>query len=1352
MEKKPTVEETLKAFGKITNKYTAEKLMTMLDKEKLAALEEEFETHPDGLEAKNFVWLMKCAMSYKPEEKYDLVHGLYKLFAEIDINGDCKMQWSEFTQYVIDAVMQDHVKVDEAYQNVKKTQKEIVEEAHSKKFDRYAESPAEDHNLHEGIIRKAIYISSISRICVLESKSTAIKFYNTQLKKKEIVDTYSNDIDLNSRGCNIPKLSKNEKYPVLCVAYNEKDNFMASVSGDRSIQLFSMISDRFRRISHYKAQDVQYGIWYMPNHGLWVTASKEPEVEIPAKHNSSSILSDNTPPYGTSKNIWANNYINTWAYNSMAQTLMPQKSMLAHKAQIMDCVELFSPASIVTCSLDRAIRAWDSETGVKLGSFKPKHTTGVRSLDYTPDFTGYILSVGHENNIKIWSPEVSIQRSYVGSLEGHNSSVISAKFIPGAPLAVSIDEKLTIRIWDLKSMSCLQVISQEKNRFECGGLIIIPASRRFGMFGRRLILYEKVSETKRKGNREDEQYPYQVVYDEYYKTFVVVTKIDLRVYNGTTGELEKIFPNLQKVKGRELSAFCLGERQRKFYIGDVAGSVREYNVSNGVVLKSIGEYEENEIPQNIKDENRKSEKDALNRIINRVNTDHKGEISGLYFVKEDNLLITTSSDSTINIYDESIPESAPRLRHISGGHGGKEVTYLTYDEFSGLFATGCSNGMIVIWDYEMSRVEGICNLHSREIIKLEFMREFPVLVSCAADGYMMLWGMRGCEDFKQRFSCLCILINAYYPDKDEQISLPVRAFTIFTGVKEKIEPTFNNSKVNLARMKEKYEKMIGIWESKSGKEEDSKINFLDLGSDMKQDERQRRKSRVENWGKTYMILGDEKGRLRAWDLTNLLKTLGISPLADSYRSSRAYFNPRRKGVVDVESQYQTALARAKTKIGPFVISEKYLLFSDSIPHKDLICDIEKIDKPKGYISSSFDRHFMVWSIEGELWGDISTHSDNPIVYWRFPIDFTEERKRDKQKVVELIKQLEPNEDVKEEYLDFGTVDSAQDCYFKIGKPTKAKKIVFKKHMTEIIKPASEHRKVMKKVSLKDADMSKRTAPAKSATEKKREEQNTIFSPKVAKKKMILDENDKERLSKDVLAMLDTYNESPKEKKFSIYRTLESLKDQFHKDYSDILTKFDSDKLTSTSYRFLSSGTPLPLYFAKDSRPPDLKALAEKYACSSEGNKIKLQRRVFTPAKNSTQSPSSKSRITTSLRKDKSGILEGLRRLDIVRSVGKHIRLDRNSGEYYNITKQNDVRYTPRETSRQIGKSIMTLSMKKLADIRNYSAADTTALNNELSKLKSYKSLPRLNTCIAYSNKKIKIIKSPKEHKINNIKE
>jgi hypothetical protein len=150
--------------------------MMMLDKEKLEALEEEFAEHPEGIELTNFVWyknkanyanylcrLMKCAMNHFPEEKYDLVHGLCRLFAEIDINGDKHMEWTEFTQYIIDAVMQTPTKINESKKRkllkfVKgegtKSQNDLVEKAHSQKFSRLFPSKIVDRFLHDGYIQK----------------------------------------------------------------------------------------------------------------------------------------------------------------------------------------------------------------------------------------------------------------------------------------------------------------------------------------------------------------------------------------------------------------------------------------------------------------------------------------------------------------------------------------------------------------------------------------------------------------------------------------------------------------------------------------------------------------------------------------------------------------------------------------------------------------------------------------------------------------------------------------------------------------------------------------------------------------------------------------------------------------------------------------------------------------------------------------------------------------------------------------------------------------------------------------------------------------------------------------------
>ena len=81
----------------------------LLSKDRLQKLEVIWEDYPDGLELPMFTQLMIDSIECTEEEKYELVHGALKLFSEIDINGDAHMEWSEFMQYIIDAVLENSI-------------------------------------------------------------------------------------------------------------------------------------------------------------------------------------------------------------------------------------------------------------------------------------------------------------------------------------------------------------------------------------------------------------------------------------------------------------------------------------------------------------------------------------------------------------------------------------------------------------------------------------------------------------------------------------------------------------------------------------------------------------------------------------------------------------------------------------------------------------------------------------------------------------------------------------------------------------------------------------------------------------------------------------------------------------------------------------------------------------------------------------------------------------------------------------------------------------------------------------------------------------------------------------------
>ena len=89
------------------NLYDINSLMMLIDLKKINKIEDEFEKFPDGLDRITFIKLIKKEININTTEPYDelnLVYGLYKLFCEIDLSGDEIMQWSEFTQFMIDRV------------------------------------------------------------------------------------------------------------------------------------------------------------------------------------------------------------------------------------------------------------------------------------------------------------------------------------------------------------------------------------------------------------------------------------------------------------------------------------------------------------------------------------------------------------------------------------------------------------------------------------------------------------------------------------------------------------------------------------------------------------------------------------------------------------------------------------------------------------------------------------------------------------------------------------------------------------------------------------------------------------------------------------------------------------------------------------------------------------------------------------------------------------------------------------------------------------------------------------------------------------------------------------------------
>jgi WD40 repeat protein len=110
------------------------------------------------------------------------------------------------------------------------------------------------------------------------------------------------------------------------------------------------------------------------------------------------------------------------------------------------------------------------------------------------------------------------------------------------------------------------------------------------------------------------------------------------------------------------------------------------------------------------------------------------------------------------------------LRRVSGGHT-EEITIIAFDYHLSLVATGCINGEITLYDFELSKVVGMLLGHTGDITALKFLSPYPMLVSASMDSSVCIWCVRGCPN---KYLNVCVRRFENYSwkfDKDEKCTV-----------------------------------------------------------------------------------------------------------------------------------------------------------------------------------------------------------------------------------------------------------------------------------------------------------------------------------------------------------------------------------------------------------------------------------------------------------------------------------------------------------------------------------------------------------------------------------------------------
>ena len=987
-------------------RYDINTIMMLLDLNKINKLHDFYSSYPDGIERELFVKIMEKELPNNlndPTDQTNLVYGLYKFFCEIDFNGDGQMQWEEFTQFIIDTVEGDNdAKIDEA-EDDNKTQ--IFNEKKMIKYKRYHVSTRiKDNLIHKKDVISAVFIPRLDLIIINEYSTKLIKVYNPKTGHNEKVinlETYLNPINYIDRENKyhyrkkseegklkkkpIEKQNKNTTYSVLSMTHYQ--NIVAMCLSDKRIIFFHFASDdRIELIHEMHMPCLEKRIWFLPEHNIWVCSGcklekfnyytlNELDIEFEYYNQKYECLYNEDHPY-------RKHYCD----------------FFPHKGEIMDCIEILKPMMILTACMDGKIRLINlsDRDVIKVWSH---HSLGVRSLDYNPliDNVGYVLSVGFEYFINVYCTDLSIDDAFKGKLEGHYAPVISCQFLSNSYMAVSVDEEANVRIWDTKIKSCLQLIVSPKKNFKVTNILCMSKYNKFLVFGNKIIYYDanyKEEEKEQKNQISDDNYPIKVEFNRYYQQFFVTTFKDIRVYN-KDGNIYKTYKKLISNEHFEsdtvIRDFIFENNYRKFYIGFSNGAIMQFNAGNGSLIKSINEHE--------------TEKDG----VQTYNYSHSKEVSSLYYyhdeTNENLLLISTAYDSLINIYDEQDSEETEQLRTIRGGHtiAGKvnEITCLAFSNTLNLFATGSSENLIVVWDFEMSKIDDVFYLSSyREktsVRSLKFLDPYSVLASTYTDGTIYFWGIRQNRD---RGKCIFRARN-YYKYHGIDITT-INCMDIYDGFLPEMRydvplrkyfdensPFMNPNKVYEIPKKKvpknKNQRRGSLFDDKDeNKEEeyDEELN-LDIVPNIYKNEiidaeidselyiAKKESTVIEEIShRFYLLIGDNFGNVKALDLVGFLKKNKIDPASKA--TIKSSFNIMKKDDINVETLINHNLTpQGNNDLPKFTNMYHKMIRNEFKAHNDAITCLTIIKEPLCFVTGGKDKFVKIWDLNCNCLGVIN---------------------------------------------------------------------------------------------------------------------------------------------------------------------------------------------------------------------------------------------------------------------------------------------------------------------------------------------------------------------------------------------
>ena len=520
------------------NETFAIDLMMTLNSDSLSTLKQQFAQFGDELDVVQFVSVMQehLPRGVSRRERIRLIANLSELFAQVDVNGDERMEWDELTSFI----------VEEQRSNG-------VGEAPPPKYRQV--SPLIDQNRirSEQSIEKVYYVSALDVLVLCESPAPLVSIY-----RPKTVDCLHE--------------LKGHKAEVLALEHIEEAGCLVTSGADLALcwwDVASTTAPSWRLRQRASLQHSQLSLCWCASRGCLFTGGAEGMV----------CVWDVCALEVTHRLIGHEDAVTDMIIMRMRKELLATAS-LDRTIRLWDtkggpprCCHCLGPPKI------GLVPPFGQQPNNYSSTNPSYHERGVTCLAFSSTHK-HLFSGGCDHQLLVWNP---LSEKIICNLRQHTAPLANVQAVHRAAQVISADLAGSVCIWDTRSLACSQKLSIPVGPGqELTSMSLLPAHRQIVVACRRLSCFEGPQEPE--PELTDSAPILAGLFNAKSCTLCTASGSSVMIWDATSGTLVR---TIRELFSTSITAMCFDDRERKLIVADHAGSIKVLNYSNGAVMKSM---------------------------------------------------------------------------------------------------------------------------------------------------------------------------------------------------------------------------------------------------------------------------------------------------------------------------------------------------------------------------------------------------------------------------------------------------------------------------------------------------------------------------------------------------------------------------------------------------------------------------------------------------------------------------------------------------------------------------------------------------------------------------------------------